>query len=69
MWQMSDEDGPTFASFFYRAMFAEQGEGSLAHSSEIGFKRAARALCFATKELRRKKVSLERWVNFVHIGA
>lgn len=65
MWQMQDEDGPTFAEHFYGAMFA--GEG-LANASEVGFKKAARAYCAATKQMRRK-VNLERWVNFVHIGA
>ena len=65
MWQVQDEDGPTFAEHFYGAMFA--GEG-LANASEVGFKKAARAYCAATKQMRRK-VNLERWVNFVHIGA
>ncbi|EKM60625.1 uncharacterized protein PHACADRAFT_189751 [Phanerochaete carnosa HHB-10118-sp] len=69
VWQMRDEDGPTLAEYFYRALFEERGDEDIPHASEVGFKKAARALCSATKEMRRRKVSLERWVNFVHIGA
>ncbi|GJE92059.1 CHAT domain-containing protein [Phanerochaete sordida] len=65
MWQMQDEDGPTFARTFYDALFAEQSIRKL----ESGYKGAARALCLATKAMRKSKVSLERWVNYVHIGA
>jgi hypothetical protein len=37
---------------------------------EAGFKRSARALREATKIMRKRKgMTLERWVNFVHIGA
>ncbi|GJE97949.1 CHAT domain-containing protein [Phanerochaete sordida] len=68
MWQMQDDDGPTFANLFYGAIFADGG--ALPRPNEVGFKRAARAYCSAIKEMRRSKtVNLERWVNFVHIGA
>ncbi|EKM60603.1 uncharacterized protein PHACADRAFT_133212 [Phanerochaete carnosa HHB-10118-sp] len=70
MWQLQDEDGPTFAKAFYDALFAEQRDKSdTPQGSEVGFKRAARALCSAAKEMRRNGANLERWVNFVHIGA
>ncbi|EKM60619.1 uncharacterized protein PHACADRAFT_189744 [Phanerochaete carnosa HHB-10118-sp] len=69
MWQMQDEDGPTFAKYFYHALFKEGGGEDISNASEFGFKKAARALCSATKEMRRCKVDLERWVNYVHIGA
>lgn len=63
MWVMADEDGPFIAKEFYKRMF--EGE-----SPEEGFQRSARALCEATQRLRRSKgVTLERWVNFIHIGA
>ncbi|EKM52591.1 uncharacterized protein PHACADRAFT_211831 [Phanerochaete carnosa HHB-10118-sp] len=69
VWQLQDDDGPMFADYFYRAIFAEKDDEDATHASEVGFKKAARALCSATKEMRRRKVSVERWVNFVHIGA
>ncbi|EKM60632.1 uncharacterized protein PHACADRAFT_203794 [Phanerochaete carnosa HHB-10118-sp] len=69
MWQVQDEDGPMFAEYFYGAMFEQRGDQDTLHASEVGFKKAARALYAATKKMRRKKVDVERWVNFVHIGA
>ncbi|EKM60629.1 uncharacterized protein PHACADRAFT_203792 [Phanerochaete carnosa HHB-10118-sp] len=69
MWQMRDEDGPTFAEYFYDALFEQRGDEDACHPSEVGFKKAARALCAATKKMRQKRVDVEQWVNFVHIGA
>ncbi|KAI0297049.1 CHAT domain-containing protein [Multifurca ochricompacta] len=37
--------------------------------SEHFISRSARALCDSVRELRKKGVTLERWVNFVHYGA
>jgi len=63
MWEMADDDGPDLAKEFYTAMF-EDG------APDVGYKRAARALNRATKKLRKKDgMTLERWVNFIHIGA
>ena len=67
MWQMVDEDGPELAKSFYQEMLSKAN--SEHYPLEQGFKRAARALCYATKGMRKKRVELERWVNFVHIGA
>lgn len=72
MWQMKDEDGPTFAQHFYDEIFAAYNEDdTIDNPSNVGFKKAARALCSATKAIRKRQVdfNLERWVNFVHIGA
>ena len=63
MWAMVDEDGRDLAENFYKALFANP-RGTPYHE------RSAKALRFAVKKLRRKRrISLERWVNFVHYGA
>ncbi|KAI0302858.1 CHAT domain-containing protein [Multifurca ochricompacta] len=62
MWAVADDDGPELAKHFYRSMFG----GEKAHS----YKRSARSLRNAVQKLRRKReMTLERWVNFVHYGA
>jgi CHAT domain-containing protein len=63
MWAMADMDGRDLAKYFYKALFSD--------SSKIPYhERSAKALRFAVKKLRRKRgVTLERWVNFVHYGA
>ena len=66
MWAMANEDGPDVAKYFYQSIFpkSEQGE-PVAY-----YKRSAGALRGAVKKLRRKRgITLERWVNFVHYGA
>ncbi|KAH9068001.1 CHAT domain-containing protein [Lactarius deliciosus] len=64
LWAMADTDGRDLAEHFYRRVFAEEERGV-----PLG-ERSARALRDAVRKLRRKKgVSLERWVNFVHYGA
>ena len=63
MWAMADTDGRDLAKYFYKALFANSG-GTPYHE------RSAKALRFAVKKLRRKRgITLERWVNFVHYGA
>ncbi|KAI9438181.1 CHAT domain-containing protein [Lactarius indigo] len=64
MWAMADIDGPVLAKHFYKAMFSKKMKG-------IPYcERSAEALRDAVQKLRRKrKISLERWVNFVHFGA
>ena len=63
MWAMVDDDGRDLAENFYKALFANS-RGTPYHE------RSAKALRFAVKKLRRKRhVTLERWVNFVHYGA
>jgi CHAT domain-containing protein/tetratricopeptide (TPR) repeat protein len=64
MWAMADVDGPDLAKHFYRSMFAKRKK------STPYYERSAEALRDAVQKLRRKKrISLERWVNFVHYGA
>ncbi|KAI0291358.1 CHAT domain-containing protein [Multifurca ochricompacta] len=64
MWEMADIDGSEIAENFYKSMFSRNGEGVPYHL------RSARALRDATRKMRRKKgMTLERWVNFVHYGA
>ena len=63
MWAMVDEDGRDLAKYFYRSMFSDEGRGV------PYYERSARALVHAVRQLRRKGVGLERWVNFVHFGA
>jgi len=64
MWAMADLDGPDLAGHFYRSVFSDRWGGM------PYYERTAEALRDAVKRLRRKKnMSLERWVNFVHHGA
>ena len=66
MWAMVDEDGRDLAENFYKALFSNsrREQGTPYHE------RSAKALRFAVKKLRRKRrMTLERWVNFVHYGA
>jgi len=64
MWEMADVDGPDLAGNFYRSVFSNRW-GGIPH-----YERTAEALRDAVKVLRRKrKMTLERWVNFVHYGA
>ena len=64
MWEMADTDGRDLAKNFYESLFS---------SNESGvpyYERSAYALRDATRKLRRKRgITLERWVNFVHYGA
>jgi len=64
MWAMADIDGQFLAKLFYASVFSEKWEGV------PYYERTAEALRDAVQELRRrKKVTTERWVNFVHYGA
>ena len=63
MWAMLDEDGQELAENFYKALFSNsrRDQGTPYHE------RSAKALQSAVKKLRRKRhITLERWVNFVH---
>ncbi|KAH9171427.1 CHAT domain-containing protein [Lactarius sanguifluus] len=66
MWAMADVDGQDLAKQFYKALFStSEGEQGIPYHE-----RSAKALRFAVKKLRRKRrMTLERWVNFVHYGA
>jgi CHAT domain-containing protein/tetratricopeptide (TPR) repeat protein len=66
MWAMADTDGADLSKHFYKSIFTESpgSKGVPYHE------RSARALRYAVKKLRKKRgITLERWVNFVHYGA
>ncbi len=66
MWAMANEDGPELAKHFYKSMFPRRVQGEPVPY----YKRSAGALRDAVKKLRKKRgITLERWVNFVHYGA
>jgi len=66
MWAMANEDGQELAKQFYKSMFPRREQGEPVPY----YKRSAGALRDAVKQLRKKRgITLERWVNFVHYGA
>ncbi|KAN0131157.1 CHAT domain containing protein [Lactarius tabidus] len=66
MWAMADTDGADLSKHFYKAIFADKADQKGVPYHE----RSARALQTAVKKLRKKRgITLERWVNFVHYGA
>jgi hypothetical protein len=67
MWAMADEDGQYLAKYFYESMFSDER-----HDERHGapyYERSAKALEDAVRMLRRRGVSVERWVNYAHFGA
>jgi CHAT domain-containing protein len=66
MWAMADTDGADLSKHFYKAIFADKADRNGVPYHE----RSALALQVAVKKLRKKRgMTLERWVNFVHYGA
>ena len=64
MWAMADIDGPVLAESFYESVFSDKWQGV------PYYERTAEALRDAVRNLkRRRKMTLERWVNYVHYGA
>ena len=64
MWAMADVDGPVLAESFYQSVFSDKCQGV------PYYERTAEALRDAVRNLRRRrKMTLERWVNYVHYGA
>ena len=64
MWAMANEDGKDLAKHFYKSMLSGKQTGV------PYYQKSAKALRDAAKKLRRKRgITLERWVNFVHYGA
>ena len=62
LWAMEDEDGPVISKEFYKHMFRNP-------ENQANYRDSAKALSLAIREMRRKRVPLERWTMFVHIGA
>ena len=81
MWAMADIDGRDVCKQFYRLMFEEErpagrwgrGKGQGQGQEEVMVpyhERAAKALRDAVQNLRKKKgVTTDRWVTYVHYGA
>ncbi|KAN0131842.1 CHAT domain containing protein [Lactarius tabidus] len=66
MWAMADTDGADLSKHFYRTIFSDKASQNGVPYHE----RSARALQIAVQKLRKKRgITLERWVNFVHYGA
>jgi CHAT domain-containing protein len=66
MWAMADTDGADLSKHFYKAMFSDK----VSKNGVPYHERSAQALRIAVKKLRKKRgITLERWVNFVHYGA
>ena len=66
MWAMADTDGADLSKHFYKAIFVDRDDQDGGPYHE----RSAQALQIAMKKLRKKRgMTLERWVNFVHYGA
>ena len=66
MWAMADTDGADLSKHFYKAIFVDKADQGGVPYHE----RSALALQIAVKKLRKKRgMTLERWVNFVHYGA
>ena len=64
MWAMADDDGRDLAENFYKSVFSGRKQGVPYHE------RTAEALRDAVVRLRRRRrMTLERWVNYVHYGA
>jgi CHAT domain-containing protein len=64
MWAMADTDGQGLARDFYSSVFSNSTQGARY------YERTAEALRDTVVKLRRKrKTTLERWVNYVHYGA
>jgi len=66
MWAMGGTDGADLSKRSYKSIFAESPD----RRGAPYYERSERVLQFAVKKLRRKRgITLERWVNFVHYGA
>jgi CHAT domain-containing protein len=84
MWAMADMDGRDVCKQFYKLMFEEenlkgrwgkgrgkgQGQGQEQEGMIPYHERAAKALRDAVQKLRKKKgITVDRWVTYVHYGA
>lgn len=70
MWPVHDEDGVEVARHFYRELSRKDGE--VKQVEDWNPRDAAFALNKAVRKLKKKlgrtRGSLERWVNFIHVG-
>ncbi|KAL0955782.1 hypothetical protein HGRIS_001996 [Hohenbuehelia grisea] len=63
LWEMNDKDGPFVAQQFYGEMLEGDDGVNGRHT------KAARALWKVVSEMKKHKLGMERWMNYVHIGA
>jgi len=63
LWAIADIDGPNIAEDFYGYMFRELGGIGDFRDSAIALNRAIQVM------RKRKGMTIDRWINFVHIGA
>ena len=64
MWAMADVDGRDLALNFYKSVFSGGKQGVPYHERTAGALRDA-----VVRLRRRRRMTLERWVNYVHYGA
>ncbi|KAI0261834.1 CHAT domain-containing protein [Gloeopeniophorella convolvens] len=65
MWELADTDGKDMAKLFYGRLLSPRWDASVPIAE-----RSAKALQHAVQNLRKKRrMTTERWVNFVHYGA
>jgi CHAT domain-containing protein len=64
MWDLGDTGGEDLSLGFYREMLSGGTEDGIPPSE-----RSARALQYMVQKLRETRVTLQRWVNWVHYGA
>jgi CHAT domain len=70
MWSMVDADGRNVVETFYNSVFSDSDNAEQDVVPLVYYERTAKALRDAVKWQRRKRgITLERWVNFVHYGA
>jgi CHAT domain-containing protein len=70
MWSMVDADGRSVVETFYKSVVSDSDHAEQDVLPLAYYERTAKALRDAVKQLRRKRgITLERWVNFVHYGA
>ncbi|KAG8927516.1 hypothetical protein FRC02_008088 [Tulasnella sp. 418] len=69
LYAMADIDGPVVAEEVYKYIYRHVLSHGQTKGSLVDFTDAAQGLNIATRVLRQNNVPVERWINFVHIGA
>ncbi|KAG8957468.1 hypothetical protein FRC03_010118 [Tulasnella sp. 419] len=67
LWQMPDVDGPVIAEEVYKHMLLRERRDF--HGPHMDYRDAAEALNSAANIMRKNGIPVDRWINFVHIGA
>jgi CHAT domain-containing protein len=69
MWELGDAGGEDLSLGFYREMLSTAGGALAEEDGTLPSERSARALRYMVQKLRETRVTLQRWVNWVHYGA